>query len=1263
MKFEEDWLELLSAFLEDLLPTKSGQRGLSSARSGHVRQISLMGKTCIEGSVQDSRYDVHTAYIHLDVDDEMCLFTECTCSEDYDCKHTVALALALLYEACDVDCEAALEVNRRLRGGWEPVRKVVPPDFSKETLELFTYAGKDERGGSSRDSAKTKKAPWWVRVVEASSSEARREALSEGLRERVGNRAFSWQYADLVSELLQFSNPVEILRQFDRKIEVKARAYGGQLKARNPGLAVYLDSEEVRLREAEFIRRVAENSLLQWLEKDVSSVSSQRNYVAAEWLIAPGAAEFPSLCFEVLLTTKRLRRSPRNETALAGLVREVERGVRSFGPRETHFLHWIGKHRVCPQYGLNQLGGVPAAFQVQNPIEWISLWGNSELLSWSDGGCVRFDPRPASLVLEASGENRLVWCVSVPGDEPLAPTTAPLDKAAVVACGQAWDYSYSPVDPDLDLFVRQGDTLHRVESGNMPFSVFSALYKSPEIDAGRILNQRTGLSLVRRMGHGVLGGTGERSMAGLVRDVAVVPVVECRYNDESNRISFSAVARSETGITFCRTHLGDWEPSEVRANVDGALVSIGAEEAEDAAAQPAQSQEDTGAVIAAYPRQEDVGPLDEWLRQLIPHDAAFTVDEQGRAVCEWKLHPKLLVRLVQLWPLRPRGVTYLGTRSFERLLTPRSLGAFSVTAEQSGVDWLEVSIKVEKELDAISLDEVAAALDASRESLVLLPGGRLYRRGDLEEYRSKLDALDRMGIDVVSGRQRVHAFQLSGLQDESLRAIAGAGGGLDDLARKARKAISGFAGVPASSIHACVAPVLRAYQREGVDFIVWAAKTFGGAVLADDMGLGKTVEVLAALTALRAGVKNPKPTLVVCPASVAHNWLRETNRFTPHLKAVVVERGAGRRSILDRLGEFDLVIKNYALTRRDIDHLARQDWLLVCVDEAQAIKNPQAQITAAVKSLRAQYRYALTGTPIENRLSDLWSIADFAVPGYLRTLDSFEQRAKQRGGTPFHSVLRARLRPILIRRLKTNVAPELPPRIEERRDCQMIPSQRKDYLAELKKARMLLRDTPTDEPMGKHRIILLAALTRLRQICCDPALVGLSDSGSGKVNEVLELVPPLLEAGQKILLFSQFVRMLKRLDVTLKEHGVRTYMLTGETTQRQALVDTFEQDPSPSVFLISLKAGGQGLNLVSASHVILFDPWWNPAVEAQAIDRTHRIGQDKTVVAVRLVTEETVEERILELQERKLGLVKNVLEESTFNRSLTRDDLEYLLDE
>jgi SNF2 family DNA or RNA helicase len=325
-------------------------------------------------------------------------------------------------------------------------------------------------------------------------------------------------------------------------------------------------------------------------------------------------------------------------------------------------------------------------------------------------------------------------------------------------------------------------------------------------------------------------------------------------------------------------------------------------------------------------------------------------------------------------------------------------------------------------------------------------------------------------------------------------------------------------------------------------------------------------------------------------------------------------------------------------------------------------------VTQCVKQLNAGLRLALTGTPLENRLLDLWSIVDFVAPGYLGSQAEFLQKYEPKGEDAAWSQriarrrLSARLRPLMLRRLKQQVAQDLPERIEERRDCELQPEQRKLYLAELRRSRQQILQSIEERGLARSKIHVLAALTRLRQICCHPRLVG-DNSPSGKTETLFELLEPLLAEGQKVLVFSQFVQMLRLLEGECQQRQIPTHILIGETKMRQEVVNTFQADPNASVFLLSLRAAGTGLNLTTASYVVLYDPWWNPAVEAQAIDRSHRIGQTRTVNAYRLITPGTVEEKIWELQQRKARTIADVLGEEGFARSLSKSDLEFLFAE
>jgi SNF2 family DNA or RNA helicase len=387
-------------------------------------------------------------------------------------------------------------------------------------------------------------------------------------------------------------------------------------------------------------------------------------------------------------------------------------------------------------------------------------------------------------------------------------------------------------------------------------------------------------------------------------------------------------------------------------------------------------------------------------------------------------------------------------------------------------------------------------------------------------------------------------------------------------------------------------------------------------------------------------------------------------RFAPALRVLTLRSGSERHELRREIPGHDLVITNYALLRRDLEAWRTTPLAAVILDEAQNIKNPDTAIARGVRELQARHRLALTGTPLENRALDLWSIMEFLNPGYLGARAHFEQLYDRLDAPPHaRALLSAKLRPVLLRRLKREVAKELPDRIEERRDCEMTEGQRQLYLDELAKGRnLIMAMAASPDTLRKNKLSILTVLTRLRQICCHPLLAGGAAAvGSGKFDALFELLEPLLAEGHKALVFSQFVTCLDLIAGEMDARGIPYHVLTGETTKREQVVTAFQDDPRPCVFLLSLKAGGTGLNLTAASYVVLFDPWWNPAVEALAIDRTPRIGQDRTVIAYRLVAEGTIEERIWELQQRKAALVKDVLGEEGFARALNREDLDYLL--
>ncbi|MGN6642245.1 MAG: DEAD/DEAH box helicase, partial [Verrucomicrobiota bacterium] len=650
-------------------------------------------------------------------------------------------------------------------------------------------------------------------------------------------------------------------------------------------------------------------------------------------------------------------------------------------------------------------------------------------------------------------------------------------------------------------------------------------------------------------------------------------------------------------------------------------------------------------------------PATQWLRTL-----DWFTPEPGLWVGD--ANENFLGTLAHAWNQRPPEAEFLGNPAFQRLfLAPRQLKP-RLIVKGSGIDWLSVSAEWEQEglkLTAADLQRLAAA--TSR--FVKLPDSGWVEL-DTAAVQSAHEAMADLGVDgLVPVAQKIGLEQAAHLDDDGLKRFA------DSPAAKAlRQNLKNFKGIPSSDLPTTIQAELRPYQKDGYDFLCHLTQIRLGGVLADDMGLGKTLQTLSWMAWLQdRNKKNPKPSLVICPASVLHNWRREAERFTPHLKVLVLESGSARHAMRKQIPQHDIIVTNYALLRRDLEELQKFQFRAIILDEAQFIKNPGAQVTQSVKQLKSEHRLALTGTPLENRLLDLWSIVDFVQPGYLNKQDHFIETYEPRGGENVESAQRiarrrlsAKLRPLLLRRLKKHVAKDLPDRIEQRRDCELGAEQRKLYLAELRRSRDQVMQAVAEKGINKSKMHVLAALTRLRQICCHPKLVG-NDSISGKTETLFELLDSLVAEGQKVLVFSQFVQMLELLQKECHARNISTHILTGQTKDRQQAVTDFQNDPNPAVFLLSLRAAGTGLNLTTASYVVLYDPWWNPAVEAQAIDRSHRIGQTQTVNAYRLISPGTVEEKIWELQQSKAKTIADVLGEEGFARSLSKSDLEYLFSE
>ncbi|MCL5097359.1 MAG: DEAD/DEAH box helicase [Candidatus Omnitrophica bacterium] len=628
-------------------------------------------------------------------------------------------------------------------------------------------------------------------------------------------------------------------------------------------------------------------------------------------------------------------------------------------------------------------------------------------------------------------------------------------------------------------------------------------------------------------------------------------------------------------------------------------------------------------------------PATQWLRRLdwFTPEPGLWVGDAGE---------NFLSCLAAAWPDRPIGGEYLANPAFQRLFLNPSRLKPQIVVHGSGIDWFSVSAEWEREGLKLSVADLEQLANATSRFVKLPDAG--WVELDSEAVQAAHETLADLGVEgLVPLPQRVDLLHATHLDEAALQRLGNCA-----ETKTLRQRIAKFSGIHPTALPAMVRAELRPYQKDGFDFLCHLSQMRLGGILADDMGLGKTLQTLAWLAWLKEQeTDRPGPALVICPASVLHNWRREANRFTPFLEVLILESGAARHNLRQKIPQFDLIITNYALLRRDLADLKKFDFRALILDEAQFIKNPAAQVTQSVKELRAQHRLVLTGTPLENRLLDLWSIMDFVQPGYLGSQSDFTQKYEPRDSDPLalnvaRRRLSARLRPLLLRRLKHQVARDLPDRIEERLDCELDEGQRRLYLAELRRSREQIFQAVAEKGLAKNKIHVLAALTRLRQICCHPRLVG-NDSLSGKTETLFELLEPLLAEGQKVLVFSQFVQMLKLLEQECFQRQIPTHLLTGATKQRHEVVQTFQNDDHAAVFLLSLRAAGTGLNLTRANHVFHFDRWWNPAVENQATDRAFRIGQTKNVQVHKFLCVGTLEEKIDEMIEHKKEVAENVV--------------------
>lgn len=623
-----------------------------------------------------------------------------------------------------------------------------------------------------------------------------------------------------------------------------------------------------------------------------------------------------------------------------------------------------------------------------------------------------------------------------------------------------------------------------------------------------------------------------------------------------------------------------------------------------------------------------------------------------------------LPRLKQIFAI-VEGERWRGaTRGMHRI-SPKVLEPANGNDERKpGNDWLSLDIAYEAS-DGFRLSrlDVLQMIRSGRKSITKEGKRYVIDEDACEEFEENLRDLD---STLTTTGVKVRA-------DKAQFLLAG-----DDVEFATRQAASFQSEAWVQEHLPDLAPLLRPYQMEGIRWLEASARGAKAGLLADDMGLGKTLQAIALIRLIKAEAAAPAPALVICPKSLIGNWEKEFERFAPGLKVLPLH-GAARKESFAQIGAHDVVITTYQLVIRDLAEYRKTEFATVVLDEASYIRNPDTEAAKALRQLRSARRFALTGTPLENGVRDLWSIYHFLLPGYLGSRDNFKERFE----TPLNNGaaspesrkaaerLRKLVRPYFLRRTKREVLKDLPEKIEQVLWCDLSPVQNQVYRKLLEEGLAEVREARKRSGGQGMKMTMFTVLLRLRQVCCDlrltgmtgDALKGLDDEDlSGKLTVWRDRLAEVIQGGGKVIVFSQFVKFLHLLRDELDTANTPYCYLDGQSNDRTQQVDLFQKDPTRRVFLISLKAGGYGLNLTAADHVMLMDPWWNPAVEAQAIDRAHRMGQERVVTALRLVTRGTVEEKILRLQAQKRGLIEAALDESApLMTGLTEEDLEQVL--
>ncbi|MGE4299877.1 MAG: SNF2-related protein [Desulfovibrionaceae bacterium] len=640
---------------------------------------------------------------------------------------------------------------------------------------------------------------------------------------------------------------------------------------------------------------------------------------------------------------------------------------------------------------------------------------------------------------------------------------------------------------------------------------------------------------------------------------------------------------------------------------------------------------------------------------------------QPRSKSIWFLEPEEAITfLLDAYPKLVEKYRVYGEQSLARYKVRLTQPVIVAEVESKEEDkWFNLELSVDYDGLKVPIEKIWKAWTQGKRYVQLKDGSYTsLPEAWLEKLGHKLKA---MGLDTDKPPKTQFKQFEAPILDKILEDLPEAT--TDSFWNKLRGKIHNFREIRQVPVPKGLNASLRPYQTQGMSYLNFLREYGFGGILADEMGLGKTVQTLSFIQYMvELGKRGPN--LIVVPTSVLPNWEREAEKFTPGLSRLIIY-GTRREGMFKQIGDSDLVITTYALLRRDLEELQKHEFNTIILDEAQNIKNPNTITARSVRRLTAKVRICLSGTPIENNLFELWSLFEFLMPGFLGSQHSFQRgivKPIKDGDEETLEYLRSRVKPFILRRTKSEVAKDLPPKVENVYYCGLIEEQQELYMALAKKLKDQVLATVDEKGIAKSQMSILDALLKLRQICCHPRLLKLDMPGvstnlpSGKFDAFKDMVTDIIEEGHKVLVFSQFVSMLHIIRSWLQISNIPFAYLDGASKDRFEQVDRFNNTPEIPIFLISLKAGGTGLNLTSADYVIHYDPWWNPAVESQATDRTHRIGQTRQVFSYKLICQNTVEEKILKLQEMKKGVANAIIPGQEAWKSLTRDDLEMLFD-